>query len=43
MSDILGNKRLANGVGFWPTPGRFVNKLCRGGSSRLRNPDTFLL
>ncbi|MBN06834.1 MAG: hypothetical protein CMM45_03260, partial [Rhodospirillaceae bacterium] len=28
--EILENKRLANTVGFWPTAGRFVNKLCTG-------------
>ena len=32
--EILGNKRLANAVGFWPTAGRFVNKLCKGVFSR---------
>ena len=28
--EILENKRLANAVCFWPTAGRFVNKLCAG-------------
>ncbi len=32
--EILENKRLANTVGFWPTAGRFVNKLCKGVFSR---------